>query len=231
MLKIEEVNSRIQSAYSRGVKSDDSRLSPRHIYSITSSIRATLITNQIKKRQIVSDWNYIVANCIKMIPVNSITCKAFSKLGCTIYRSEKKIPRVLTDLDKHLIEWVMKVDNSYVIGEVKRQEFLYNKGNKYTKGKLKYTIENGYLFINCSTAPGYISMKFIPSDPIEAQSYINKCSEGDVCIPYCEMDFLLDREYLDALIKMSITEVFDLFYKMREDKTNDTSDSLKQESK
>lgn len=233
MISVGEVVERIQSLYSKGVKSDDTRLSSRHIYSVAKTIRGYLLTNQINKGQIVSDWNYTVLSCIKMVPVSSIQCKCFSHLGCTIYRSEKKLPKILNSLDRHIIEWVMKLDNSYIIEPTTRSEALYNNGNKYTKKRLKYVIEKGYLYINSQSSPGMIAMKAMYTDPVEAEKF-NEESCGDTvesCLSVKEKDFQLDEDLIRPLIQLASEELIQIFSKMREDKTNDSSDSVKQNSK
>ncbi len=233
MIKIGEAIDRVQSLYSKGVRSNDSRLSSRHIYSVLKSIRATLISNQVKKRQFSSDVVYMTLPCVKMIPVNSIECSCFNHLGCTIYRSKEKLPAILTDLNRHLVEYVMKVDNNYIIEPTFKGEYLYNKGNKYTKGKLKYIIENGYLYINSQSAPGFITIRFIPQDPIEAQTFKNECedSNGIECVSIPELNFMLEESLFTPLTQMASQELIEVFSQMREDKTNNSSDSLTQESK
>lgn len=233
MISIGEIIERVQSLYSKGAKSDDSRLSSRHIYSVLKSIRGFLLTNQINKGQIINDWSYTILNCIKMIPVSSIQCKCFSHLGCTIYRSEKKLPKILNSLSKHIIEWVMKLDNNYIIEPTSRSEALYNKGNKYTKDKLKYVIENGYLYINSEASPGMIAMKAVFNDPIETNIFNeDNCDTViDSCISVKERDFQIDEDLIRPLIQLTSEELIQIFTQMREDKTNNSSDSTKQESK
>lgn len=231
MIKVREVIERVQSLYSKGLKSSDSRLSSRHIYSVLLGVRATLIKNQINKKQFLSDWSYSVNNCVEMIKVSSIECSCFTHLGCPIYRSKNKLPEILTNLDLHLVDWVMKVDNSQIIEPTFRAENLYNKGNKYTSKKLKYVIENGYLYINSVSSPGVIRLKYIASDPIQAQTFEDKCESKEDCLPAQERLFMIDRDLLTPLIQLSSQELIEIFSQMREDKTNNSSDSLMQESK
>lgn len=231
MIKVGEIIDKIQSLYSKGLKSDDSRLSSRHIYSVAISVRATLISNQINKRQFISDWSYSTIPFLKMVKVSSIECKSFSHLGCDIYRSEKKLPSILTSLDRNIIDWVMKIDNNYIIEPTTRQENLYNTGNRFTSKKLKYVIENQYLYINSSSSPKAISMRYIPTNPIEAYDFNVECVEHDICISNYEKEFLIDRDLVTPLTQIVSQELIEIFSQMREDKTNDSSDNLKQESK
>ena len=50
-MKTEELIQRVQSLYSKGVQSDDSRLTSRHIYNKLTTVRAKLVTEEAKKNQ------------------------------------------------------------------------------------------------------------------------------------------------------------------------------------
>lgn len=231
MIKIEEVINRVQSLYSKGVKSDDSRLSSRQIYSVAKGVRNTLLSNQIKKRQFISDWSYVIIKPLKMKKVSSLECTQFSHLGCDIYRTENKIPGILTHLNSYIIDWVMQLDSNYIIEPTTKQESLYNSGNKYTKNKYKYIIENGYIYINSSVSPKAVQIKFIPTDPIEAFDFGLKCVNHNTCLSNYEKEFYIEEDLLTPLIQMTFQECIEIFSQMKEDKTNNSSDSLKQESK
>ena len=104
-----EIIERIQSLYSRGVASDESRLSDRHIYNKILSVRMQLITQQLKKKQRISDWNYSILPCVELIKVPNHECPCLGDLGCDVYRPKFQIPRVLTDSNRHYIEYVMTI--------------------------------------------------------------------------------------------------------------------------
>ena len=53
-MKIGEIVTRVQSLYSKGVASDDSRLSNRLIYNKMLTVRSRLIVEQAKKKQRIS---------------------------------------------------------------------------------------------------------------------------------------------------------------------------------
>jgi len=57
-MKVGEIIQRVQSAYSKGAESSDSRLSRRHIYSIVNTTRSTLLFNKLNKRQFINT-NYL----------------------------------------------------------------------------------------------------------------------------------------------------------------------------
>ena len=51
-MKIGEIIQRIQSLYSKGVESDDTRLMSRHIYNKLLTVRARLISQDAKKKPV-----------------------------------------------------------------------------------------------------------------------------------------------------------------------------------
>ena len=59
-MKVIEIIQRIQSLYSKGAQSDDSRLSDRHIYNKLLTLRSKYISQQAKKKQKVNQWNFQV---------------------------------------------------------------------------------------------------------------------------------------------------------------------------
>lgn len=234
-ITIGEIIERIQSAYSKGVKSDDSRLSSRHIYSKIKSVRNRLVVLQVKKKQKISDWNFDILPCVEMIKVRNHDCSCFIDTGCPVYRSKHKLPKILTDLNNHLIDFVITIDNGMLIDETTRREVLVAKGNKYTSKKLKYVIENGYLFVNSMQSPRILKVKAIFEDPLEAKKFVSFCEDCEDCDSECfsplEEPLRIDSELIEPLVEMCATELLDWFNKSVEDKTNNTADSPAEQSK
>jgi len=230
MYSIKDITERIQSLYSKGVKSDDSRLSSRHIYSVANSLRNRLHINKANKRQSLSEIAYGVIPFIKMIPVSSVDCSAFSSLGCTIYRSEVKIPRVLHYMNGPVIQWVSPLNKETVIDRIDRNQ-RYSSFAKYTAKRKRYILENGYIYVNSPQSPKALTMKAVFTDPVEYHSFVlNYCNSGN-CEPIQRKDFYLDPSETDTLIKMSSQELIQMFSQIREDQTNNNADSVKQNSK
>jgi hypothetical protein len=117
---IAEIIERIQSLYSVGVSNDETRLSDRHVYNKTLTVRMQLLSQQLKKKQRMSDWNYTILPCVELIKVPSHECACLGDLGCDVYRTKFKIPRVMTDSNRHYIEYVMSIDNGMRIEETTR---------------------------------------------------------------------------------------------------------------
>ena len=97
-MKIGEIVQRVQSLYSKGVHSDDSRLSARHIYNKLLTVRARLISQEAKKKQKISQWNYQTISCIELIKVPAHECPCLPPIGCDMLRSKYKLPKPLSGL-------------------------------------------------------------------------------------------------------------------------------------
>ena len=229
---IAEIIERIQSLYSRGVASDESRLSDRHVYNKALSVRMQLLSQQLKKKQKPSDWNYTVLPCVELIKVPNHECSCLGDLGCDVYRTKFKIPRVLTDFNKHYIEYVMSIENGMRIEEISRQGVLYLKGNKYTGLKPKYLFENGYLYFPLKNNPGIVKIKLLAEDPLEAHQYPSICEDCEDCadcLPTYDHTFDIDGDLIEPLINICVQEIISIFGQRREDRSNDTRDSQRPE--
>jgi len=225
-MKIAEITERIQSLYSRGVSSDESRLSDRHVYNKALTVRMQLLSQQLKKKQKLSDWNYTIMPCVELIKVPNHECSCLGDLGCDVYRTKFKIPRVMTDSSRHYIEYVMSVDSGMKIEEVTRQGVLYLKGNKYTGTKPKYLFENGYLYFPLKKNPGIVKIKLLAEDPLEAHNYpsLCECTDCDDCLPIYDHSFDIDGDLIEPLIDICVQEIIVIFGQKKEDRASNSRD-------
>ncbi len=206
---IRELIDRVKTLYSKGVSNDQTKLSDRHIYNVLLSVRMALLTQQLKKKQRISDWNYTVLPCVELIKVPATECSCLGDLGCDVYRTKFKIPKILTDSNRHYIEFVMSVENGKKFEEVTRQGVLYLKGNKYTQVKPKYLFENGYLYFPINKSPGIVKIKLLPEDPIEAAKFPSMCDACTDCVdckPAFDYEFPIDGDLIKPLIELSMVE-------------------------
>jgi hypothetical protein len=231
-MKISEVIGLIAVAYNKGVRSDDSRLPTQLIYTAALAMRQRLISQQIRKRQKVSDWNFMVLPCVEMIEVPSHTCSCLPKLGCDVFRTKYRLPKPLTDLNQHIISFVMSIENGMMIDEASREEFLYMEGNKYTSKKPKYIIEDGYMYIP-KMSPGVIKIKFLPENPIDVLTFPSMCpcEDCDPCLDIIDIDFPIDGDMIDTLVEMVSASLIAKFAVAIEDQSNNSKDSLNEQSK
>ena len=233
-MKVKEIIQRIQSLYSKGVNSDDTRLSNRHIYNKIVTIRSRLISQEVKKKQRISAWNYQTIPCIELIKVDKHECPCIPPIGCQILRSKYKLPSPLTGLSGDLIKSVHTIDRGLKIDEMSMTAMKYQKGNKYSKAKITYFIENEYLYISTPANLKVVAMTALFEDPLQARMYKGLCDDCEdcvKCIDYLEEDFPIDNDLIDTLIEMSLNEIVVMFSQSIEDQTNNSADSLKQQSK
>lgn len=232
---IGELIERVQSLYSKGVKSDDSRLSNRHSYHKLVSSRNRLVSQQVKKRQKISDWNYIVLPCVELIQVDNHSCPCIPAPGCKVYRTKYKLPKVLTDLNIHLIQWVMSIDSGKMLDEISREAYLYHAGNKYTAKHLRYILEDGHLFVYGDKIPKFIRIKLLAEDPIEAYNFPSACKENcedcQDCTNMMDKEFPIDGDLVDTLIELAAKELVEFFSQGQEDQSNNGADSFREPSK
>ena len=228
-MTIGDLVTRVQSIYSKGVASDDSRLSNRLIYNKLLTTRAKLISEQAKKKQRVSQWNYQAISCIELIKVPAHECPCLPPIGCDILRSKYKLPKPLSGLSGSLIQTVTTIDRSKKLNEVSINAVKSLTGNKYTSKGINYFIEEGYLYITSPSKIEFVRLIGLFEDPIKAKQFENFCKENCIdcveCIDYQEEEFPIDNDMVDTLIELTAQELVILFGQSQQDKTNDSSDN------
>lgn len=226
---------RIQSLYSKGVQSDDSRLSSRHIYNKIVTLRSKLVAQEAKKRQKIGQWNFQTINCAELIKAPVHECPCIPAMGLYIYRTKYKLPEVLTDLDTHLIQSVTSLDGQTIYGETTWKGKKYKAHDKYASDKPDYFIRNGYLYITGNNETEVISITALFDDPVKASnysSYCNECNEEEnTCLSNLDLEFPMESDLIDTLVEMASVELISKFNQSREDVTNNSNDNIIQESK
>jgi len=92
---IKEIIQRIQSLYSKGVQSDDTRLTDRHIYNKMVTVRSKLVSQEAKKKQKINQWSYQTLSCVELIKAQPNECPCIAPPGCEILRSKYPIPKMV----------------------------------------------------------------------------------------------------------------------------------------
>jgi len=230
---IKEIIQRIQSVYSKGVQSDDSRLTARHIYNKMLSVRAKLISQESKKNQKVNQWNYQTIPCIELEKAPIHECPCLPPTGCSILKTKIKLPKPLTNLNNHLIQSVSSLDGSIVYSEIGWTEKKYKASNKFTANKPDFYIINEYLYITHRVGPKIISITGLFEDPIEVLNYPSFCDKDDAldCSSPLDIEFPIDYDMIDALIEISSNELIVMFSQGIEDLTNNSRDNNASETK
>lgn len=239
-MTIGEIIQRVQSLYSRGVQSDDSRLTPRHIYNKLLTVRSFLISQEAKKRQKINQWNYQTIPCVELIKAPIYECPCLPPLGCETYRTRYQLPKPLTNLNNHLIQSVTSLDGNIIFSEVTWEEKKYKGSSKFTASKPDYFIRNKYLYITAKIStlsklvaeskspivvPKIIAITGLFEDPIEAIEYEGLCTVEEDCTDMMSKEFPIDYDMIDTMIDMAVKELVILFSQIPEDKSNNGIDT------
>lgn len=227
---IREIIQRVLSAYSKGVSSDDVRLTKRHIYNKLLTTRALLLSREVNKKRKLSAWNYSTLPCVEIIEITSNEeCPCIPDVGCSVYRSKHKLPKPIVSLSSYMIKGVYSTDaqRSIKFTEVSVNQSKYTKGGKYSSNNNKYMLHNGYIYIISKVAPIAVSIDLLVEDIMEAYNFVNYCNNNsvDCADKILEKEFPIDGYLLEPLIQITIDELVSGFSKSLQDSLNNSQDS------
>lgn len=225
-MKVSEAIQRVQSLYSRGVQSDDSRLMSRHIWNKLLGARATLLIQKSNKRQPFSQWIYQTIPCIELIPAAPYECPCIPPAGCVWLRSKNPFPEPLVGLEGNLIQSVTSLDGSMVFDLTTFATQKYESGNKYTAKKPKYLLYDKYLFVTVIKKLKVVTATVLANDPMQVWNFPSFCQEdcADCCPDILENEFPLDRDLTETAIQMASNELIGIFVQLKKDNANDSVD-------
>ena len=227
MSKIGNIIQRVQSLYSKGVESDDSRLMRRHIYDKMLSVRSLLIFNKVNKKQFLSKFMYTYLPCVQLKLVEGNDCPCIPAPGCRILRTVHKLPRPINSKTGYILDSVMSINGAIIFHEVTHKSKLWREHDKYTSAKPDFFIKDDYLYITSTRKLKAISILGLFVDPIEAENFPSFCNkEVDNICPSNPMDieFPIDEEMVDALIEVVLSELTAGFRLGNEDYRNNSRD-------
>lgn len=232
-IKIGDAIQRVQSVYSKGIQSDDTRLSSRHIYSRLIDTRAKLISQSANKNQEISQQCNQTLPCIEMIDTNYSECSQIPNLGY-ILKSKYPIPYIISSISKPLVQGnaVYSLDFQTKFDIWNWQDAKYLKGNKYTSQNavafLRDTSDGIHIFLTTKTKPAAVTITCVFEDPIQPELFPSYCNSiNDLvnpCTPFQNYDFATDRDILEAIITTVTSELIPQFDKQLEDKNNNGED-------
>jgi hypothetical protein len=235
-MTIREIIARIINLYEKGVPSRNVRLSPRHVYNKIVTVRSKLISQEAKKRQKINQWNYQTLPCVELIKVDAHECPCIAPVGCEILRSKFPIPKPLTNLNSHLIQSVTTIDGNTVFNETTFQDKKYKAGSKYSSNKPDYYFRNNYLYVTHKSGLKVITITALFDNPLDVIKFESYCKENCVdckedCDSILDNEFPIDNDMIDTLVDLSKIELIEQFIQMKEDITNNSSDSIPEISK
>lgn len=233
---VREIIENITFAYSKGVPSDDSRLPPRLVYSMLLPTRALLLGQKLKGKAKVSDWNYQTISCVEMIEVTGQNCPCMPPIGCKMLKSKYRLPEPITDYSRDTITFVGTTDGSISFPQTSFNAKRFKKGNKFTARQEDYFIRDGYLFITLKDMNPITVIMVVGlfEDPFEVKNFDKFCPSCEDCLEcnsFLDTDFPIDTDLIPTLTGMVLERIYQYFAQSIEDKSNNTSDSIPQQSK
>jgi hypothetical protein len=221
-----ELIQRVQSLYSRGVQSDDTRLSSRHIYNKLLTARNKLLIQKSNKKQPLNSKTFQTLNCVEIVKVDKIECDCLTSSSfCKVYRTKHKIPNILSDIDKMLISSVNTLDNNIKFDLTLQNNVKYKSGNRYTKTKPEFYIKNGYFYFTSNSIPGIIEITAVFENPLEVKNFSQYCNNDKIrCLSNLDMEFSIDSDLIEVLIELATKELIIFFKQNSQDISNNAQD-------
>lgn len=220
----------VQSLYSKGVQSQDSRLRPRHIWNQLLRSRAKILVQRYNKGQELSQWEYMTIPCLKLVQATPYECSCIGLTNCTVLRSEFPIPKIIEGIDSPIIQMVSSVDGTMKFDCTTFSTNKYNKGNKFTATKPQYYLFNNYLYITVVKQIKMIQVTAAFNDPFEVWQYPSACGPTDCCFNLYDKTFPLLDDPMDMAVDMATQKLIGVFVQMQEDRNNDANDNSGQQN-
>ena len=221
-MTIGELIQRVQSLYSKGVQSDDTRLKRRHIYNKLITSRNDLLLQLLLKGVKIGSNNYQLLPCLELTEVSSSNCSCV-ETECTLKRTKNKLPRLLESNSSLIISEVSSVDGEVIFSQLFKLKHL--KGNRYTSKDPFYYLKDNYLYIENVKGIDYISIVGLFENPVDVYSQESYCEEESDCISILDREFPIDGSLIETIMKTVVNELIGIFPKENEDTTNDTTDN------
>jgi hypothetical protein len=192
------------------------------------STRSLLLYNKVNKRQFLSKWNYNLLTCVELIKVTGNDCPCTPISGCDVLRTKFKLPKPINSINGYILDSVMSVDGNILFSEVTYKRKLWRKGDKYTSTKPDFFILDDYIYITSTRTLKAISIMGLFADPIEAATHPGTCDTSETTCPIypMELEFPLETELVDALVKLTLEELVIGFPLGDEDRRNDSVDKI-----
>lgn len=227
---IREILDSMKSVHEAGVPSDDSLNSNRRMYSKFLRMRGELIFQKLNKGQVVSDQDYQVIPCLKMIPVPLIECPCVPALGTYVLRSEQPLPRFMMNISGSAIKSVTTLDGETDFARTTWDSKTFNAGRKYTAATADWYIRNNFLYITNPKTPEMVMIIGLFDDPLEVYSYPSGCCDpatGADCTSNLDRDFPIDRGTFNSIMELVKKEMLELRQGMvMEDTVNNSMSDL-----
>ncbi len=222
-MRLEDLIQHVQTMYSRGVHSDDSRLTNRFIYSKLVSARALLLQGSSKEIANPTNGAEQTIDCVELVEVNGSDCYECNETDdCGTLRSRFQIPRTFGGAP---YRFVSSLDRSISYDYVEARAERYKRFRRYTSKRPSYYTRDGFLFTSYKEGPRVIAVEGVFEDPIEAYIFESGCETSE-CKDIYQMEFPIAATKLEKLIESAVVEVAQEFSLSEFDRKGDGNDGV-----
>lgn len=222
-MEIREIIQRIQSLYSKGVHSDDTRLRNRHIYNKLVSVNNFLLKRELENGKKISDNAYSILDCQSLVEDTITDCHCFEDPFCKVFRTKCEIPEITYLNNKPLIKSVTSIDGSVIFNYVDFEKIKYISGNKYTNKNPYFFIKNNYFYFLNINKIRVVRIVALFKNPVEVYTY-NCDNKIEDCIDIYSKEFPTDEKLIEPIIELTVKELVEMFSQIQQDLTNDNID-------
>lgn len=189
----------------------DTRLTNKYLYSILKKHRDYLIKEQQNKFKLMR-LNYLFQpyRCVDLIPVYKTDECCNIKSNCRIYRTKKKLPKLMIASEGPVIRRVISIDGATELFEISPSE--WNRKQEDTNSKydktLYYFYHNGYLYF-----PN-LTWKKIEIEGFFEDTIKNYCDpEPEDCVRFLDGPFQIPQDLLARCVDNANRELLEYYHR------------------
>lgn len=198
----------------------DSRLTNRYLYSLLSKHRDYLIKETQSKFKLYR-LNYLFQpyRCVSLVATNKADECCGVKSDCIIYKTKKKLPRLMLASDGPIIRRVTSIDGGVQLFEITPMEWnrkVEDTNSKWDK-TLYYFWDDGYLYFpNLHWKKIYIEAFF--TGKLISSCDSDDCfeDEGD-CTPFLDQPFYIPQDLLARCVDAANRELLQFYHQIQPD--------------
>lgn len=202
----------------------DSKYSNRYLWNVFFTVSKKLLKEDADKGKIYSQSNPWESICVKMTPVSSLYCNcAYLPYNCTVYRSEKKLPRIVESSTGFIYRLIATPDLSQEFTLVSPYLYSVKKKIKYNKEKYAFIYDN-YLYTPDNTFPVLTVSGLFDDDTSKFKCNDNELeTETENCGSALNVNVSLNDYLIDTSIKMALMEILPVIQKPTDEIPNNNN--------
>ena len=220
MLTLSQISFDLLNIMRGGVSSDDDLMSLRQIEYWIHNTRALLIQREFDKRRSISSNIVQDLGCIDVSKVDASVCCGVT-VGCSVVRTDVKIPNPIETAQKDLITRVGSVsltDRPYTFIPYQRAPYAGN--GKYNGTELFAFLHDNYVYVMGKDSEKFkkINIQGVFEDPTEIKTF--KTCSGALCYTN-ESEYPISAKHIEVLKEMILKTNFKLIIQAPTDVTGD----------